>query len=324
MKYKRTNFGFDFGTANTSVVTSIAKSVVTEPTTVALDLEGRKVSGVGHQAYYLTEQDSEKLTLVRPVKRGIVQDRRLAELYLRYFMDQANSWWSTLFRPAAVLSVPTSSNSAQRRAVFESAVRAGAKDVYIVDAPLLACYGLNLSDPTKFIVDMGYEVTDCAVISREQIVIGGTLDLGSRDLVDNIVEYVRTNKQVSLSEEVAEQILLNVGAVINISDPKVMRVVGRKLHGGMPEEISISSDQVRRALRSEISRLLVFIEGVIKDIPPALLSDIYQEGIYLLGGGAYLEGLDELMSRRLNLKVTIPDSPEMIVAKGLQAFLDQI
>lgn len=312
----------DLGTANT-IITCNDKMVVDEPSVIALDARSDKVLAVGKVAREMYEKTHPNIRTVRPLREGVIADFYAAEQMIRGFIKMASGrkrWFAPSLR--MVIGIPSGSTEVEIRAVRDSAEHAGGRDVYMVFEPMAAAIGVGidvLAPEGNMIVDIGGGTTEIAVISLGGIVSNKSIRMAGDDLTADIVEYMRRQHNVKVSERMAERIKIHVGAALtDLGDeaPEDYVVRGPNRITALPMEVPVCYQEVAHCLEKSIAKIETAILSALENTPPELYADIVSNGIYLAGGGALLRGLDKRLTDKINIPFHIAEDPLLSVAKG--------
>lgn len=323
-----TEIAIDLGTANTLVMHK-GKIVVDQPSIVAIDRKDGDVIAVGTEALLMHERTHDKYKTIRPLRDGVIADFTVAEAMIRDFIKQVRPerrMLSTSYR--IVICIPSGITEVERRAVEDSAERAGAREVYLVYEPMAAAIGIGIEvdQPIgQMIVDIGGGTTEIAVISLSGIVVEQSIRTAGDEFNEDIVDYMRRQHKLSIGERTAERIKIAVGAAIPELDepPENVEIQGKDMLTGIPKRISISYREIAHALNKSISKIEDAILRALELTPPELSADIYEQGIHLTGGGALLRGLAKRISDKTKLPVHVADDPLTAVVRGTNMTLMQ-
>lgn len=322
------DLGIDIGTANTLVYVKEKGIVINEPSVVAINSRTDSIIAVGHQARQMVGKTPPHITAAKPLQDGVVSDFEVAEKMLKHFFDQIHrESFSMMPRPRVVMSIPLGVTEVERKAVEDAAKNAGAREVFLIEAPIAAAIGarMPIQDSTgNMIIDLGAGTTDIAVISLGGIVSWRSIRLGGEELNKNIINYVRDHFNVLLGEKTAEEAKVTIGSAHEDDPVLQLRVRGRDLISGLPREISIQSDHLRAATSRSIATIIDNIKLVIESTPPELVADIYDRGILLAGGASLLRGLDRKISDEVSIPVEIIDDPLTVVVRGTGIVLEDV
>ena len=316
----------DLGTANTLIYIRGRGIVLNEPSIVAVHRSTREVLATGYQALQMHERTHKEIETIRPLKDGVIADFEVAEQLIRGLTRKVQkSWIATIRR--MVVCVPSGITEVEKRAVRDSAEHAGARQVYLIDEPMAAAIGigLNVAEPVgNMIVDVGGGTTEIAVIALNGIVIDESIRVGGDEIDAAIVQYFKRNHNLLIGFRTAERIKREVGSAIELDPELELSVKGRDLVSGIPKVRTISSEDVREALRDSISQIVSAVIRCLERTPPELGADVLERGIMLTGGGALLKGLDTLIRNRVELPVYIAEDPLTAVVRGTGSVLEDM
>lgn len=320
------NLGIDLGTANTLVYVSGRGIVINEPSIVAVNNRTDKIISIGEQAKKMFGRTPPHIVVTRPLIGGIISDFEVTEKMLHFFIDKVHQEGFTLLpRPRVVIGVPLGITEVERKAVEDSAISAGAREVYLVDEAMAAALGARLPVNEaigNLIVDLGGGTTEIAVISLEGVVTYRTLQIAGDKLNHDIVQYAQEEFNILLGETMAEEAKIKIGSALPTKNKADMTIRGRDLITGLPKEIVVNEDQIREAIMKSLKIITEEIKSTIEITPPELVADIYQRGIVLCGGGAMLRGLDHFISEAVKIPVYIADDPLTCVVRGAGVILE--
>ena len=318
--------GIDLGTANTLVFVPKKGIVLNEPSVVAISEVDRKVLAVGNDAKEMIGRTPDGIVAYRPMKDGVIADYRVTEAMLRYFIDRALGKFS-FFKPDVMVSVPASITSTERRAVIEAAIRAGAKNAYVVKEPILAAIGAGIpiqEAKGHMVVDIGGGTTDVAVISLGGIVSSTSVKCAGNKLDVAIADYVKKTFNLAIGDHMAEIIKIDIGSAIPLDQELGMMVKGRDFISGLPRSTEIKTNEIVKAIALPLRDMIKAIKDVLQETPPELAADIIDQGIIMTGGSSMLRNLPELVYRRTGVKAKLADEPLLCVAKGTGTVLDHL
>ncbi|MFA4873144.1 MAG: rod shape-determining protein [Patescibacteria group bacterium] len=322
------DLGVDLGTANTLVYVRDKGIVINEPSVVAVNTRNNQIVAVGDDAKKMIGKTPPHIVATRPLVDGIISDFEATERMLRYFIDKVHQdGFSLVPRPLVVIGIPLDVTEVEKKAVEDAALSAGARRVYLVEEPMAAAIGARLpvhEAAGNMVVDIGGGTTEIAVISLAGVVNWRSLRIAGDELTADIVQYVRDNFNVLIGDKTAEMVKITLGSAYPSAEPRFMKIRGRDLLTGLPKEVSLNDAQVRDALSRTVHLLLENITATVELTPPELVSDIYERGIALSGGGALLRGLPELIMAETGIRTFMVDDPLTCVARGTGIILENI
>ncbi|EDO6631596.1 rod shape-determining protein [Campylobacter coli] len=324
------DMGIDLGTANTLVLVKDKGIVINEPSVVAVERERygsrAKILAVGKEAKDMVGKTPGNIEAIRPMKDGVIADFDMTEKMIRYFIEKTHRRKSFL-RPRIIISVPYGLTQVERKAVRESALSAGAREVFLIEEPMAAAIGANLpiQEPKgNLVVDIGGGTTEIGVISLGGLVISKSIRTAGDKLDTSIVNYVKEKYNLIIGERTGEEIKIAIGSAIQFPKELSMVVKGRDQVSGLLSRIELTSEDVREAMREYLKEIADALKMVLEMMPPDLASDIVENGVVLTGGGALIRGLDKYLSEIVRLPVYIADEPLLAVAKGTGKALEEI
>ena len=320
------DIGIDLGTANTLVYLRGKGIIMREPSVVAVDTKTDEVRCVGGEAKAVIGRTPGSIVAVRPLKDGVIADFDITTNMLENFLKKACGN-SMFFRPRVVICIPSGVTEVERRAVKEAALKAGARQVSVIEEPMAAAIGagLPISEPSgSMVVDIGGGTSEVAVISLGGIVAARSVRVGGDEFDQAIIAYIKRKYNLLIGERTAEQIKIEIGSAYELEEEKEMEIKGRNLVDGLPKNITVHSEEIRDALAESLQKVVDAIKETLERTPPELSADIIDHGIMLTGGGALLRGLDELVHRETGIDVHVAETPLDCVAAGTGAVLDHI
>lgn len=320
------DIGIDLGTANTLVHVKGHGVVTNEPSVVALNTKTDRVVAVGMNAREMLGRNPDHIRVVRPLVDGVISDFDVTEEMLSYLIGKAEKAAPKFFRPRVVVGVPSGVTNVEHRAVYDAARNAGAREVYIIEEPMAAAVGLGMPvrEPLgSMVIDIGGGTTDIAIISLSGIVQSKNLKIAGDRFNTDIINYLRDEFKILVGEKTAEDVKINIGAVDEVENLE-SEVRGRDLMSGMPRQILLNSSDIKKAIDPAIEILVDGVKEVLEKTPPEIVSDVMQRGIFLVGGGALLRGLDNLLERELSIPVHIAHEPLYSVVYGTGMVLDDV
>jgi len=322
------DIGIDLGTANTLVYVKDRGIVINEPSVVAINQKTGQILSIGQEAKKMVGRTPAHIIASRPLVAGVVSDFEVTEQMLRFFIDKVHQEkFSILPRPRVVIGIPSGVTEVEKRAVEDATRNAGAREVYLIEEPMAAAIGVRLpvqEAAGNMIVDIGGGTTEVAVISLGGIVVSRSLRVAGDKLNEDIIDYAREEFNLLLGEKTAEDIKLDVGSAYPLEEPLVTSMRGRDLITGLPKEVIVNDSQIHKALSRSIKVLANAIKGAIEETPPELVADIMRRGIFLVGGGGLLRGLDKLITEQTDMSVKLVEDPLTAVVRGTGMVLEDV
>lgn len=326
MSFFSKKLGIDLGTANILVFLPGKGIVLNEPSVVAVSEEDNRILAVGIEAKRMVGKTPDNIIAYKPMKDGVIADYRVTEAMLRYYINKALGKFN-LWKPEVMVSVPAGVTSTERRAVVEAAIKAGAKNAYIVKEPILAAIGagIPIHEPQgHMVVDIGGGTTDVAVISLGGIVASTSVKCAGNKIDQSINDYIKKTFNLSIGDKTTEEIKIKVGSAIPLEEELTMTVKGRDFITGLPRTAEISSNEIVKAINKELREIVKAIKDVFQETPPELAADIIDRGIIMTGGSSQLRNLPELVYRRTGVKAEMAKDPLYCVAKGTGVALEHL
>ncbi|HLC42583.1 MAG TPA: rod shape-determining protein [Methylomirabilota bacterium] len=321
------DLAIDLGTANTLVYVRGEGIVLNEPSIVAIHQADHSVLAVGHEAKAMLGRTPGNIMAIRPLKDGVIADFDVTEKMLHYFIAKVHKR-RTLVRPRIVIGVPSGITQVEKRAVRDSAMQAGAREVYLIEEPMAAAIGagLPIQEPGgNMIVDIGGGTTEVGVISLSGLVYCKSVRIAGDEMDESIIQYIKKHYNLLVGERRAEEIKIKLGSAYPMTgERQSMEVKGRDLIDGIPKTVVITDEEVREALREPVMTIVETVRTCLERTPPELAADIVDKGIVLTGGGALLRGLDLILRQETNLPVSAADDPLSCVALGTGKVLDEL
>ena len=320
------DIGIDLGTANLLVTLKGKGIVLKEPSVVAIDRKTGRIMATGTEAKEMLGRTPEQIKAVRPLKDGVIADFTATQLMLKNIIEKVNRRYN-LGKPRVVVGVPSGITEVEERAVEESVLQAGAKEVYLIEEPMAAAIGasLDVAEPSgNIIVDIGGGTTEVAVISLGGIVVSHSLRIAGDELDEDIVNYVKKEMNLAIGKTTAEQIKIQIGCAMPLMTETDMEIRGRDLTDGLPRNEKISSVQVQEAISESIQKIVEVVKSTLEKTPPELASDIMEKGIVLAGGGALIKNLDKLLSMETGMPVYVAEQPLDCVVRGTGKTLEDL
>ena len=321
--------GIDLGTANTLVLVKDKGIIINEPSVVAVQREKygkQKILAVGHEAKEMVGKTPGDIEAIRPMRDGVIADFDMTEKMIRYFIEKTHRRKSFL-RPRIIISVPYGLTQVERKAVRESALSAGAREVFLIEEPMAAAIGANLPvrEPQgNLVVDIGGGTTEIGVVSLGGLVISKSIRTAGDKIDISIVNYIKEKYNLLIGERAGEDIKISVGSAIQLPEELSIVVKGRDQISGLLSRVELTSEDVREAMREPLKEIADALKTVLEMMPPDLAGDIVENGIVLTGGGALIRGLDKYLSDIVKLPVFVADDPLLAVARGTGKALEEI
>ncbi len=320
------DLGIDLGTSNTLMYVRDKGIVVNEPTVLAINTKTQHILAVGEEAKKMFGKAPSYISTIQPLVGGVISDFEATEKLINYFLDKVtHERWGWARRPLVVIGIPLDVTEVERKAVQDAVLRAGAREVYLVEEPMAAAIGARLpveESIGNFIVDIGGGTTDIAIVSLGGLVVWKSIRTAGDEMNEQIALYIRENFNLLIGLRTAEDIKIKIGSAYPSRDTVEMRIRGRDLLSGLPRELIINDGHVREALRKSIKLITETIKSTIEIAPPEMSSDIYERGVVLTGGGALLKQLDVLISKEISIPVSITDDPLTTVVRGTGIILE--
>src|SRR3989338_6721625 len=322
------DIGIDLGTANTLVYVRGKGITINEPSIVAVNQKTGKILAIGSEAKRMAGRTPGYITVSRPLVSGVVSDFEVTEQMLRYFIDKVHQEsFSLVPRPRVVVGVPSGVTEVEKRAVEDATYNAGAREVYLIEEPMAAAIGARLpvqEAVANVIVDIGGGTTEVAVISMGGVIASRSLRVAGDKLNEDIVRYMRQEKNLLIGEATAETLKMHLGSAHSLEEELEGKVRGRDLVSGLPKEIIINSEEIREALNRSARSIVLAVKSTIEETPPELIADLINRHIFLAGGGALLRGLDQAIAEETRLFVKIVDDPLTAFARGCGFILESV
>ena len=329
------DLAIDLGTANTLIYAKGRGVVLDEPSVVAIqNVQGpggpqsrKTVLAVGTEAKSMLGRSPQSIEAIRPMKDGVIADFNITEEMIKHFIKKTISTNMFAPSPRIVICVPYGATQVEKRAIRESAERAGAKQVFLIEEPMAAAIGADLpiQDATgSMVIDVGGGTTEVGIISLGGIVYASSARVGGDKIDQSIVDYMRRNYGTLISEPTAEKIKQQIGSAFPLTELLTMDVTGRNLAEGLPRKLSVSSNEILEAIAEPLHTIVGAVKTALEQTPPELGSDIAENGMVLTGGGALLKNLDRLLQEETGIPVIIAEDPLTCVARGCGRTLDQL
>lgn len=320
------DIGIDLGTANVLVTVKGKGIVLKEPSVIAIDKKTNNIIATGFEAKEMLGRTPSEIRAVRPMKDGVIADLTGTQLMLRNIISKVCQRYS-IGKPRVIVGVPSGITEVEERAVEESVLYSGARDVFLIEEPMAAAIGANMdvAEPSgNIIVDIGGGTTEVAVISLGGIVISNSIRVAGDELDEDIVNYVKRELNLAIGETTAEEIKMQIGCALPLMTDLSVEVKGRDLTTGLPKTVFILSSQIQEAMQESIAKIIDIVKVTLEKTPPELASDIMEKGIVLAGGGALIKNLDKLLSQTTGMPVVIAENPLDCVARGAGKTLEEL
>lgn len=320
------DIGIDLGTANVLIYVKGQGIVLNEPSVVAMDAQTKKPLAVGSEAREMLGRTPGSMVAIRPMKDGVIADFEITEVMLNHFIKKINGK-SFLSRPRILICCPSNITQVEKNAIKEAAERTGAKKVFIEEEPKVAAVGagMDISKPSgNMVIDIGGGTTDIAVLSLGGIVTSSSIKIAGNVFDSDIMKYIKDKYKLLIGDRTAEEIKMTIGTVYTGNKSDKMEVRGRDLVTGLPHTIILCSEEVEEALRESVYIIVHTAKSVLEKTPPELAADIIDKGIVITGGGALIDGFDQLLAHELKVPVFIAESPLTCVVEGTGILLDNI
>jgi rod shape-determining protein MreB len=322
------DIGIDLGTANTVVLVRGKGIVINEPSWVAIEKKTKRPLAIGAEAKEMVGRTPPNVVAIRPLKDGVISEFDITEAMLEYFIGKAHEQSIVpVPRPRVVVGIPSGATEVEKRAVYDAAMAAGARETYLIEEPTAAALGAGLPVGEvrgSMIVDVGGGTTEMAVFSMGGVVVSRSLRVAGDELDQDIVAYVRSKYNLLIGERMAERVKIAIGSAFPMKEEHTMTVRGRNLVSGLPEAIEVSSVEIREALSGSVRTITDTIKDAIDEIPPELIADLMESGLCLAGGGSQLHGLPEKLVNELKMRVWVAADPMTCVVRGAGAILEDL
>jgi len=318
--------GIDLGTANTLVFLPGKGVVLNEPSVVAVSEQDNKILAIGFAAKDMIGKTPDSIITYLPMRDGVIADYRVTEAMLRYFMSKAMGRFN-IFKPDVMISVPASVTSTEKRAVVEAAIRAGARNAYVVKEPILAAIGAGIpiyESRGYMVVDIGGGTTDVAVISLGGIVASTSVKCAGNKIDQAIADYIKKTFNLAIGDRTAEEVKIKIGAAVPLEEELRVTIKGRDFIQGLPRSAQVGTNEIVRAIDGELKRIIKAIKDVLQETPPELASDIMDYGIIMTGGSSLLRNFADLVYRKTGVKAIVAEDALYCVAKGTGIALEHL
>ncbi|MCK4464053.1 MAG: rod shape-determining protein [Candidatus Omnitrophica bacterium] len=320
------DMGIDLGTATTLVYINNQGIVLCEPSVVAIQSGTSRVLAVGEEAKRMLGRTPGSIIAIRPMRKGVIADFEITEAMLRYFIKKVHNS-RRLVRPRMVIAIPSGITEVEKRAVKDSALHAGAREVYMIEEPIAAAIGVGLPIQEPYgnmVIDIGGGTTEMAVISLAGIVFSKSIRIAGDEMDEAIVNYLKKTYNLMVGERTSEEIKIKIGSAYPLDEEMTMEVRGRDLVAGLPKMITVSSEEIRESLAEPIAQIVEAVRITLERTPPELSADLIERGLVLAGGGSLLKGMDKLISEETGLPVHLAEDPLTAVALGTGKVLSEV
>lgn len=322
------DIGIDLGTANTLVNVKGKGIVINEPSWVVINKKTRETIAVGASAKEMVGRTPQNFSAIRPLRDGVISEFEITKSMLEYFIGKVHQQTIVpMPRPRVCIGIPSGATEVEKRAVYDAAMAAGAREAYLIEEPRAAALGAGLPINEvrgTMVVDIGGGTTEVAVISMGGVVVSRSLRVAGDELDDDILQYIRKKYNLLIGERMAEQVKIGIGSAFPLQTELTQVVRGRNLITGLPGSMEISSVEIREALANSVQVIIDTIKDALDEVPPELVSDLLDSGICLAGGGSLLLGIVPRLKEELNLRVWVADDPMTCVARGAGLVLENI
>lgn len=324
------DIGIDLGTANTLVAVSGQSVIISEPSVVAMNKKTKHILAVGLEAKQMIGRTPDSVIAIRPLRDGVISDFDSTKSMIKYFIEKVHKEYQKMFkipRPRVVIGVPSAVTEVEKKAVIDAAISAGAREAFIIEEPIAAAIGAKLPVTEArgcMIVDIGGGTSDIAIISMGGIVVDKTIRIAGDEMDVDIMNYVKNKYNLLIGEKSAEESKMLIGSAYPVKENKTYKLKGRDLVTGLPKVIILTSVEVREAIMNSLNIIIDSIKEAIEECPPELLSDIYEDGVVITGGGGLIRGIDKLIAEKVKLRAVVAKDPLMSVVCGTQDVLNNI
>ena len=326
LSFKSKDIGIDLGTANILVTVKGKGIILREPAVIAIDSKTGEIIATGFEAKEMVGRNPKEINVIRPLKDGVIADFTATKLLLKNILERVCKRYNAI-RPRVIVGVPSGITEVEERAVEETIIHAGAREVYLIEEPMAAAIGagIEIEEPSgNIIVDIGGGTTEVAVISLGGIVTSNSLRIAGDELDEDIINYIKKELSLAIGETTAEQIKKQIGCAMPLMSQMTMEIKGRDLNDGLPRTEVINSNQIEEAMKESIGLIVEVIKTTLEKTPPELASDIMEKGIMLAGGGALIQNIDKLVSLETGMPVYVAEEPLDCVVRGTEKTLQDL
>jgi rod shape-determining protein MreB len=322
------DIGIDLGTANTLVNVRGKGIVINEPSWVAIEKKSRKVLAIGIEAKEMVGRTPGNIVAIRPLRDGVISEFDITEKMLHYFIEKVhNQMLLPIPRPRTVIGIPSGVTEVEKKAVYDAAISAGAREAYLVEQPMASAIGIGLpimESLGSMVIDIGGGTTEVAVFALGGIVISRSIRVAGDEMDEDIIQYTRQKYNLLIGDRMAEKAKITIGSAYPLPEEQTMILRGRNLITGLPESIEVSSVEIREALSGSVDLIVDTVKSALDETPPELIADLMEQGIALAGGGALLQGLAERLSEETKMQVYVAEDPMTCVARGAEKILEEL
>ncbi len=320
--------GIDLGTANTLVYVRGKGIVINEPSWVAIERDSRKVLAIGAEAKEMVGRTPANIVAIRPLRDGVISEFDVTEAMLDYFIKKAHSQLLLPFpRPRVVVGIPSGVTEVEKRAVYDAAISAGAREAFLIEEPMAAAIGAGMPVTEArgcMVVDIGGGTTEVGVFALGGIVVSRSLRIAGDEMDEDIMQYVRQKYNLYIGERMAERTKMSIGSAYPLPEEMTMTLRGRNLVAGLPQELEVSSIEIREALAGSVGIIMDLIRDTLDATPPELIADLMETGICLAGGGSLLKGMAERVTEEANMRAWVAPDSMTCVARGAGKVLEEL
>ncbi|MBQ6998365.1 MAG: rod shape-determining protein [Clostridia bacterium] len=323
--FKSQDIAIDLGTATILVYTKDKGIVINEPSVVAVETSTGKLMEVGQKAHDMIGRNPDDITVIRPMRKGVISDFDSTMTMIKYILNKACKW--SFFKPRVIVCIPSVITEVEKKAVVDAMTGGGARNAYLIEEPIAAAIGagLDIAKPAgHLVIDIGGGTTDIAVISLGSMVVHTSLKIAGDEFDQDIIKYVKKTHNMIIGERMAELVKKEIGCVYPQGEQSFMKIKGRSMVSGLPMEVMLSSDEMLDALKETADMIVAGVKDVLERTPPELIGDISVSGAVLTGGGSLIKGLDKLIALETSLEVKVADDPVSCVVLGTGKALDEM
>ncbi len=320
--------GIDLGTTNFLVYLKGEGIVVQEPTLIAINNRTHQILAIGEEAKKMLDRTPSHVSLIKPLVGGVISDFETTEELIKYFLRRTNKKSATFYRyRLGAISIPTNLTEVERKSVEDAVISAGVSKVLLVEEPIASAIGIRLpvEEPmANMIINVGGGTTEISIISIGGAVISKSIKVAGQKFNDDIIKFIKSEHKLWIGEPSAEELKINIGSAIPLEGRLEMPIRGRDVTSGLPKEVIVKNTHVRAALQRSLKLIAEAAKEVLEEAPPELVGDIYEQGIYLAGGGALLRGLDRYLEKEIMVKTSLVDDPLTCVVRGLGIIIEDL